>query len=189
MSNVAANVRVAVTGKFCAGPTTATAPTDSSTAPDASLVDLGYISDDGVEFTPPGAGDSTPLKVWQNGETVRTLRTASEDLPTWHLTLVETKLEVIELYLGVEVTQSSTDGSFEYKVTSRDHKSFILDVVDGSELIRHYIPYGVVTDLGAQTFSNGDPIGYEITIAGELDPTKDYNFKGFATALKTPSGG
>lgn len=185
MSNVAANVRVAVTGKFYSGPTSAVAPTNSSTAPDASLIDMGYISDDGVEFTPPGGGDSTPIKVWQNGETVRTLRTPSEDLPTWHLTLVETKLEVVELYLGVTVTQTSTDGSFTYKVTNAEHMSFLLDVVDGAELIRHYIPYGVVTDVGAQTFSNGDPIGYEITIAGELDPAKDYNFKGFATALKS----
>jgi hypothetical protein len=98
--------------------------------------------------------------------------------------MLETKLETVETYFGVTVTQTATEGSFEYSVTNRDHFSYVVDVVDGAELIRDYIPYGVVTEVGSHTLSNGDPIGYEVTVEGERDPVKNYNFKRWATALK-----
>lgn len=185
MALTKANARVAVTGAIYVGDYGSTAPTDASTAPDAAFTDLGYSDDSGVEFTPPGGGDSTTLKAWQNGDVLRTIRTASEDSPTWHFFLAETKLEVVELYLGVTVTQTVTSGSFEYTVTDPSPKAFILDVLDGAEIIRHYIPNGRVTDLGSQTFVNTDLVKYDITISGDVDPTAGFNFQGFYTGLKS----
>ena len=180
----ASKVRVAVTGAVMKGPTATTAPTGTG-GTTTGFVDLGYISEDGVEITLPDAGDSTPIKAWQNGTTVRTIRTPSEDSPTWHFTMLETKKETVEAYFGVTVTSTASEGSFTYTNAARPHESYIVDVIDGAELIRDYIPYGIVTDVGAITYSNGDPIGYEITVSGELSPTANYNFKRFATALKT----
>lgn len=184
MTNDASKVRSAVTGAVSKGLTTATAPTGTAGAV-TGFTDLGYISEDGVEFQLPDAGDSTAIKAWQNGTTVRTVRTPSEDNPTWHFTMLETSLASVETYFGVTVTQTATEGSFTYKVSNRGHNSYIVDVVDGAELIRDYIPYGIVTSVGTQTLSNGEVVGYEVTIDGELDPVKGYNFKRWATALKS----
>ena len=182
----ASKVRVAVTGGVFRGPTTATAPTGTSGAP-TGLTDLGFISEDGVEISLPGAGDSSPIKAWQGGTTVRTIRTPSDEVPTWHFIMLETSIKTVETYFGVTVTSTATEGSFEYTVADREHSSYVVDVVDGAELIRDYIPYGVVTEVGSHKLSNGEAIGYEVTVAGDLDPTKKYNFKRFATALKTPA--
>ena len=184
MAADASKVRVAVTGAVYKGPTSMTEPTGTGGTP-TGATDLGYISEDGVEIELPGAGDSTPIKAWQNGTTVRTIRTPSEDNPTWHFTMLETTLETVETYFGVTVTQTATEGSFEFTVSDRGHDSYVVDAIDGAELMRDYIPYGVVTDVGTHTLSNGDPSGYEVTIEGELDPVKGYNFKRWATALKS----
>lgn len=184
MTNDASKVRSAVTGAVSKGLTTATAPTGTAGAV-TGFTDLGYISEDGVEIELPDAGDSTPIKAWQNGTTVRTVRTPSEDNPTWHFTMLETSLAVVETYFGVTVTSTATEGSFTYTGAARGHNSYVVDVVDGAELIRDYIPYGIVTSVGTQTLSNGEVVGYEVTIDGELDPVKGYNFKRWATALKS----
>lgn len=177
-------VRVAVSGAVFKGLTSASAPTGTASAT-TGFTDLGYISEDGVEIELPDAGDSTPIKAWQNGTTVRTIRTPSEDNPSWHFTMLETSLATVETYFGVTVTQTVSEGSFQYTVASRGHNSYIIDMIDGSELIRDYVPYGIVTSVGAITLSNGDPVGYEVTVEGELDTTKLYNFKRWATALKS----
>jgi hypothetical protein len=164
----------------------ATAPTGTSGAP-AGHTDLGFIGDGGVEISIPAAGDSTPIKAWQNGETVRVVRTPSDDRPSWHFTMLETSIDVIETYFGVEVTSGSTEGSFEFTVADRPDNSYVIDAIDGSELIRDYVPKGVVTSVGAHTLLNSEAIGYEVTVEGDPDPVTGYNFKRWATAFKTPS--
>lgn len=181
----ATKVRVAVTGAVFKGPTSATAPTGTSGSPDAAFVDLGFISEDGVEISLPGSGDSTPIKAWQDGTTVRVIRTPSEDNPTWKFQMLETTKATVEEYFGVTVTQTATEGSFEYEVTNRSHGSYVVDVVDGAELIRDYVPYGIVTEVESITLANGEPIGYGVTVEGERDPVLGYNFKRWATALKS----
>jgi hypothetical protein len=185
MSTDAANVRVAVTGAVWKGDYGSTAPTGTAGAPDAAFADLGYISEDGVEISLPGVGDSTPIKAWQGGTTVRTIRTASDEKPSWKFTMIETKLETVELYFGVTVTQTVTEGSFEYTVVDRSAIALIVDAVDGSELIRDYVPNAVVTAVEAHTLANSDAIQYGVTVEGDLDSTAGYNFKRWATALKS----
>ena len=180
----ASKVRVAITGAISKGLTSATAPTGTAGAI-TGFTDLGGISEDGVTLALNDEGDATPLKVWQNGATVRTLRTSSEDRPTLTFTLVETSKATVETYFGVTVTQTATEGSFEFKTQNRAPASYVLDVVDGAELIRLYIPNGVVSSVGEITFANSDAIGYEVTIDTDLDAVKGYNFKTWATALKS----
>jgi hypothetical protein len=175
---------VAVTGAVMKGLTSATAPTGTG-GTTTGFTDLGYISEDGVEVELPDSGDATPIKAWQNGTTVRTIRTPSEDNPTWHFTMLETNLAAVETYFGVTVTQTATEGSFQYTVASRGYNSYIVDAIDGAELQRDYIPKGIVASVGAHTLSNGEITGYEVTVEGELDTVKGFNFKRWATRLKT----
>lgn len=185
MAVTSANVRVAVTGAVSKGLTSATAPTGTG-ATLTGFTDVGGISEDGVTLSLPDNGDATPIKVWQNGATVRTVRATSEDLPTLAFTMVETSLASIETYFGVTVTQTSTEGSFEYKVQNRTASSYVLDVIDGSELIRLYVPSGIVASVNEISLTNTDAIGYGVTIECENGGSgKDFNFKSWLTALKS----
>jgi hypothetical protein len=185
MSTDATNVRVAVTGALFKGPTTAPAPTDEATSPDVAFADLGFLSEDGIEISLPGAGDSSPVKAWQDGTVVRVIRTPSEDNPTYQFAMIEDKKETVETYFGVTITQTATNGTFTYEVKNRDHHSYIVDVVDGAELIRDYVPYGVVTDVESITLANTDAIAYGVTVEAERDPAKGFNFQRWSTTLKT----
>ncbi len=184
MANDATKARVAVTGAVFKGAYGAAAPTGTSGAPSAH-VDLGYMNEDGVELEVPGSGEATPIKGWQNGDTVRVVRSPSEDNPTWTFVMLETKKETIETYFNVTVTQTSTEGSFEYNVTNRTPGSYVIDYVDGAELKRDYIPRGVVSDVEAITHNGTDITSYGVTVEGERDPVKAFNFKRWDTALKT----
>ena len=179
------NVRVAVTGAVSAGPIGTAAPTGTASSI-SPRVDLGYIGEDGVTETQPGSGDAERIRAWQNGATVRTIRTPSDDLPTWNFVLLETKLEVIELYYRTTVTQTATEGSYVIDANEQDEgHDFVIDVVDGAELERVHVPRGFVAEVGDKVYANGVPIGYEVTIEGERDDTLGYNAKVWATALKS----
>ena len=43
-------------------------------------------------------------------------------------------------------------------------KSFVIDVVDGDKGIRHYVPAGEILTVEAQSITNGDALGYGITV-------------------------
>lgn len=181
----ATKVRRAVTGAVSKGALSATAPTGTSGTL-TGFTDLGYISEDGVTLTLPDAGDVERIPAWQNGATVLTIRTPTEDNPTFAMTFLETKREVVETYFGVTVTQSATEGSFDYDTQEqREYASYVVDVVDGAELIRNYIPRGIVASVGDQVYANGEAIGYEVTIECERDQTAGYNFRQWSTATKT----
>lgn len=185
MSLDSSNVRVAVTGAVSVGPLGTAAPTGTGSVI-TPRADLGYIGEDGVTETQPGAGDVKRIKAWQGGATVRTVRTPSEDLPTWNFVLLETKKEVIELYYKTTVTQTVTEGSYPIDANTQDAgHDFVIDVVDGTELERVHVPRGFVSEVGDKVYANGEAIGYEVTIEGERDATLGYNAKVWATALKT----
>ncbi len=185
MTANAANVRVAVTGAMHVDRTrTATAPTGTASAL-TGRDDLGYVSEDGVTLTMPGEGDTTPIRAWQNGQVVRTIRLPGEDVPQFSLTLIETKLEVIEFAFDVEVTQTATEGSFAITGGLRSPVDLVFDVVDGPELIRAHAPLATVTEITEIPFTNTDAIGYGVTIACDLDPVLGYQLKTWMTALKS----
>jgi hypothetical protein len=187
MANNAANTLVAVTGSFYVDLTNASAaPTDTSTALAVGFIDLGYVSEDGVTLSLPDAGDTTPIKAWQNGATVRILRSPSEDSPQLKLTLIETKSDVIKTVFGTTVTQAAAEGSFliNSTITRTPFKS-VLHVIDGAELIRIYAPATVVSSVGEITFANQEAIGYEVTLDLQYDSTLAGNAKTFMTRIKT----
>jgi len=181
MATNSALVRVAVTGAVSVGATTATAPTGTASAL-TGFNDLGLVGEDGV--TESRGRSTNDIKAWQGGQTVRTVVT--DATLTYHFTLLETKKETVELYYGSDVTQTATEGSLTVVPSSTGgRKSFVLDVVDGTELLRVYVPQGEVTEVGDRVYANGDPIGYECTLTAYNDATLGGSAKVWATALKT----
>lgn len=185
MSLDSSNVLIGKTGAVSVAPVGTTAPTGTADAL-SGHTDLGYIGEDGVTRTMPGAADSEAIKAWQNGATVRTVRTPSDENPSYSFVLLETKKEVIEFALNVTVTQTATEGSYEFDVQAvRDNVDLVLDVIDGSELVRNHVPKAIVTEIGDTVFSNGEAIGYEVTVEAERDDTLGYNFKEWSTRTKS----
>lgn len=183
MATNSANVRVAVTGEVLVGDTSATAPTGTASET-IGHVGLGYVSEDGVTETRDRSVDT--IKAWQNADTVRTVVTDSS--LTYSFTLLETNRATVELFYGVDVTEAAAEGDFVIVPSNTGgRKSFILDVVDGDELIRTYIPQGEVTEVGDRVYASGEPIGYEVTITAYNDSTLGGNARVWATALKTPA--
>lgn len=180
MATNTANVRVAVTGEVLIGDVTAAAPTGTGSAT-TGFTGLGYASEDGVTETRDRT--TKDIKAWQNGDTVRTVVT--EGALSYKLTLTETKKETVELFYGAAVTAGTSEGDFVVVPSKTGgKKSFILDVVDGAELRRIYVPQGEVIDVGDVQYASGEPIGYEVTIRAYHDTTLGGSARVWATALK-----
>lgn len=152
----AENVVVGITGKVYVGATSATAPT-SSTSTLTGFSELGYVSADGVTFS--NDRTTNQIRAWQNADLVREIVT--EGTTTYQFMLLETTQEVIETYFGgtlvggkLELVPTATGG----------RKSFVIDVVDGAKAIRHYVPFGEVLSIEAQTIQNGEAIMYGMTV-------------------------
>lgn len=175
------NVRVAVTGEISIGPTKTKAPTDAKSAI-TGMKGLGYVSEDGVTETRDRS--TNKLKAWQNAATVRSLVEESDFRIS--CTLIETKKEVVELYYGTTVDEASGAVIIDPGETG-GRQAFNVDVIDGDDFIRTFIPEGEVIEVGEQVYKNGEPIGYEVTIAAYMTQIdgKPGAAKKFYSSLKT----
>lgn len=161
MALSAPQVRVGITGELYSAPQGSTAPTDSTTALDAAYTGHGYISDDGVTENWDDSVDN--ITAWQNATTVRSART--ETTASLELTLIQSNNSVLEIfYPGSEVTGTDPDFVLEVVPTVADPRQWVLDVVDGPITYRYSILNGEITERGEVMHSNGEPIGYPITI-------------------------
>jgi hypothetical protein len=177
MALTPAQVRVGTTGAVYTAATTATAPT-TATATLTGFTDLGYLSTDGVTETRDRS--TNQIRGWQNGDLIREVVT--EETATFQFMLLETSAAVLAAFYGVSV--DTGNGSVTVNPgTTGGKKSFVIDVIDGADAIRTYIPTGEVLSVGEQVFQNGEPIGFDITITAYVDTAKGYAFKKFYSAL------
>lgn len=156
----AENVVVGITGKVYVGDTSTTAPTDYSSAL-TGFTDLGYVSADGVTFTVDKS--TNQIRAWQNADLVREVVT--EGTVTYSFTLLETTQAAVEAYFGgtlvgdkIELVPNQTGG----------RKSFVIDIVDGAQVIRHYVPTGEIMSVEAQQVQNGEAIAYGMTVTAYI---------------------
>ena len=154
------NVRVAVTGAWYTAPLSAAAPTGPASQLATEYKDLGYVGEDGITETRDRS--TNQIRAWQNAALVR--EPVTESSITYAGTLIETNRDVLEAYYGVAV---AADGSIKIDPgKTGGRKKAVIDIIDGDQLIRIYVPSGEVTEVGDQVFANGEPIGYEITMTG-----------------------
>lgn len=169
------NVRVAVTGAVYVAPTTATAPTSSSSSL-TGFTDLGFVSADGITETIDKT--TNQIRAWQNGALVREV--VSEGTYSVAMTFIETNQDVLELYFGSDVTTGALDGD---PTKSGGRKSFVIDIVDGDIVERTYIPAGEVTSVGERVLASGEAVGYNVTITAYAD-TSSVTFKKWFSQLE-----
>lgn len=166
MALVADEVRVGITGELFSAPLGTTAPTDASTALNAAFIGHGYVSEDGVTENWDDSVDT--IVAWQNAVTVRAVRT--ESTLTLACTLIQTRGSNLELfYPGSSVVANLTEWKIDVKPPTSDKRAFVLNVVDGSEIIRIYLGNAELTERGEVPYQNGDAVMYPVTITAYPD--------------------
>lgn len=156
MASTAENVVVGISGRVYVAPVATAAPTASDSAL-TTFVELGYVSADGIEIATDKS--STQIRAWQNSDLVR--ETITEATSTFAFTLLETSEAVLELYFGSAVV----DGKVSVNPTATGgRKSFVIDIVDGDKVIRHYIPTGEIMAVDSIMVANGEALAYSVTV-------------------------
>jgi hypothetical protein len=169
MSNTAANVLAGVplaTGGILIGALTAAAPT-TAIATLTGFTAAGYIGDSGVVETNERSTDK--IRAW-GGDTVKVVQT--EHNVSYKFTFLETlNADVLKAVYGeanVTTTAATVSTGTLQKVLingqTLPHKSYIFEVKDGAAKIRIYVPDGQITEVGDVTYSDGEVIGYEVTV-------------------------
>ncbi|MFH0243591.1 hypothetical protein ACGRHY_14455 [Streptomyces sp. HK10] len=166
MALVADEVRVAITGELFSAPLGTTAPTDASTALDAAYKGHGYVSEDGVTENWDDSVDN--IVAWQNATVVRAART--ESVLTLSCTLIQTRGSNLELfYPGSTVEANADEWKIEVAAPTSDRRTFVLNVVDGDDLIRIHLGNAELTERGEVPYQSGSAVMYPVTITAYPD--------------------
>lgn len=187
MALTSGSVRVGVTGSIALAPENTVDPGDATSALIAPWISVGYISEDGV--TEANTLESDDIKAWQNAETVRKVITSQET--TYGFTMIETNAEALGLFYGKTVAPSDVSHVIGGDIGGK--YAVCLTIVDGTEVIRRWVPSAEVTERGEVTFGSTDALGYEVTMTAY--PVSDVDGAGnsgvavayYSTAL--PTGG
>lgn len=166
MPVTAANVLVGVTGSVLTAPTGTALPTTTGGALNAAFVDVGYISEDGISTTTNT--DTNDIIAWQQGDVARRVMT-THDYQVGFM-MIETNEQALKVYYN-DFTHGlgATSGIVQVKGVQGYRGVWVLNVVDGTNLIRIVLPDAQVTEREDVAYTSGDAIGYGITLTCYAD--------------------
>lgn len=173
-SNVAAG-KPKVGGAVSVAPTGTTLPTDATTTLNSAFVNLGYISEDGM--TQEITRDSENIKAW-GGDTVMTSQTDFSE--TFSFTLIEVlNTDVKKVIFGDDNVSGALATGITTTVNSKElpAKSFVVEMAQNSNLVRIVIPNGKVSELGEISYTDGEAVGYEVTITALPDASGNCSYE------------
>ena len=185
MSN-AANVTTGkrrTDGGIYFAPAGTTLPTNATTTLATAFKNLGYVSEDGV--TNSLSKDVTEIKEW-GGDTVDTVLTAQTD--TFQFTLIESlNTDTLKaIYGDANVTESSGAITVTVKAAEAPSGVWVIDMIQkGNKLKRIVIPNGKVSELGDVVYKADEAVGYDVTVAANLDSSGNTHYEYIASAPTT----
>ena len=158
MTNTPENVRIAVTGGISKAAFGVAAPTSGTEVLSGSWTSLGYIHADGIEAATDKSTNA--IYAWQKAEKVRT--TITEASATFAFKMLETSVATIETYFGATV--DTVTGKITVNPSATTKGQFVIDIVDGANAIRYYLPNAEITSVDPITYANGDAVAYGVTV-------------------------
>lgn len=166
VANVASGKPLAAGGIYLA-PIGSTAPTTVTAALNVAYKSAGYIGEDGV--TEGGERSTTKIKAW-GGNVVKVVQ--DEHSLTYTFRFIEAMNgDVLNAVYGegnVTTTPATVSSGtiHEVQVTgeSLPHFQIVFEIKDGDNRIRISAKDVQITEVGEITYSDGDVIGYEVTI-------------------------
>lgn len=185
MSN-AANVTTGkrrTDGGIYFAPAGTTLPTNATATLATAFKNLGYVSEDGV--TNSLSKDVTEIKEW-GGDTVDTVLTAQTD--TFQFTLIESlNTDTLKAVYGdANVTESSGAITVTVKAAEAPSGVWVIDMIQkGNKLKRIVIPNGKVSELGDVVYKADEAVGYDVTVAANLDSSGNTHYEYIASAPTT----
>ena len=170
MSNTASNVTVGkpkASGGVYSAPTGTALPTDATTALNVAFLSLGYCSDDGL--TNSVELENSDIFAW-GGDRVLTVRTSRSE--SFKFTMIETlSLPVLkEVYGQTNVTEVASKLTVIHNNTELPIREYVFELlVTGNKVKRIVVPAGKITEVGDVVYVDGEPVGYEVTLATSPD--------------------
>lgn len=160
---VAVDVKVGADGVIYGGVAGTPLPVTTSASLNAAFKDLGDISDAGVKQS---VNQSTSdIKIW-SGSTVRRVQT--DHTLTIQFVALETNPNALAAYYGT-ANFDDVNNVASITATQNERKSWVIDVLDGTDKFRIVVPDGEVTTHGDVIYKNDQAIGYDITLTCYAD--------------------
>lgn len=166
MANTASNVSVGkpqAAGGIYAGPVDTAAPTDATTALPAAIKALGYCSDDGL--TNSIELETSDINAW-GGDRVLSVRTSRSE--SFAFTLIESLSAAVlaEVYGEANVSEVSGALTVIHNGAELPNRLYVFEILmTGNKVKRIVVPNGQVSEVGDVVYVDGDPVGYEVTLA------------------------
>ena len=166
-NNNAANVsagKPAIAGSIYRAPADTELPTTATEELDEDFVCMGYISEDGLRNNNSPSYDS--VKAW-GGDTVLWTQTDKED--TFSFTMLEAmNTEVLKGVYGDDNVSGDLTNGIAITVNSKELEecAWVIDMIlNGGNLKRIVLPLGKITEVGEISYTDGDAVGYEVTVS------------------------
>lgn len=144
-----------------------TPPTGAVDALSADFVGLGYCSDDGLTNSVDISTDT--VTAW-GGDSVLTVRTSQSETFSW--TFIESlNVDVLKQVYGADNVSESGGGiAFTHSTAELPAQCYVFEILmTGNKVKRIVVPNGKITEIGDVTYADGDPVGYEVTLACSPD--------------------
>lgn len=182
MANNSKNVvagKPLATGGVWIGDEGAAAPTDATSVL-TGFTAAGYIGEDGVT---EGTDRSTDkIKAW-GGDTVKVVQTDYSN--TYAFTFIESlNADVLRAVYGddnVDTTAATSEAGSLHAVTINSQtlprKQFVFEIKDGDARIRIHVPEGQITEVGEVTYTDGEVVGYAVTVEAFVDESGNNAYK------------
>jgi len=152
----ATQVRVASDGKVLVAPVGTAVPADTTTAWNASFLDLGYASEDGISITP--SLDTEDLMGWQSAYPLRRVVTGSGLEISF--TCMQANSDTLALFFNGTVTTGTLPVPVAPSVQER---ALGIEWSDGATKWRLIVPRAVLSDKGEMTLARGEATSIELT--------------------------
>lgn len=188
MASTSNNTKNVSYGKFLSGgyfflaPSGTALPTDNTTTLDTAFLNMGFLGDDGVNFSD---SSSTETAYDANGDSIATSQGEIEK--TFTVTFREIKKDSLAvLYGSANVTDA--DGVITVHDKGPNDATYVgvfeIRLKDGRKW-RRVIPQCQPGELGDQTIVYNDLVGRELTMAALLDSTSGSYYIDYIDSTET----
>jgi hypothetical protein len=162
---------IAANGSVSIAPVGTTLPTDAETALDTAFKDLGYISEDGVTFTPSIETDGLPA--WQSLAPIRIFLTAYTIEVAFEC--LQWNADTLPLFFGGGEFTDAGDGTWTYllpKPGELRELTLVIDGQDGDRTYRIVLDRVMLSDAGDLTFLRSDAAKLPVTVTALAGTTE-----------------
>lgn len=168
-------------GAIWCAPSGTALPTDATTALADTYVNLGYISENGVEND--RSVDTTVTKAW-GGDPVYVIQNGATD--DYKFTMIESlNAEVLKVYNGSDNVSGTpaTGMSVKHNSNEMEQRVYVIETIirtsdgNGTKLRRTVIPHGMISSRESVTFTDSDLVAYGVTVTGMQDAAGNTSYE------------